>query len=138
MKFHPTLIVFLIASNLIFSELALPSELNAHLIQVSPSSVKLELPYPSTSELQRYTINVNDEGRPENGFICHNFVRERAIKDKLFELHTKLEMRPRLEEMAIENKPEINVLDGSNYVSIALGFLAGAVLTIAVSKKLKN
>lgn len=137
MKFHQTLIIFSIVSSLLITNTAIPNELKAHIIQVTPSSVKLELPSPKQSELQKYIINVNGEGQPELGFICHNFARERAIKDALFELQTKAEMVPVLEEKALENKPEVALIDKSNYWSIGLGFLAGAIFSVALNKKLK-
>lgn len=137
MKFHQTLIIFLVVSNLLITNTAIPDELKAHIIQVTPSSVKLELPTPKTSELQKYIFNVNGEGQPELGFICHNFARERAIKDALFELQTKAELASKLEEKAVENKPEVSFIDKSNYWTIGLGFLAGAIFSVALNKKLK-
>lgn len=97
---------------------------------LSDTSLKLELPLPQKDKREKYIFGTSET----NGFICHNYYREIEIKNKLFELKTKSELVPELEQKAIENKPPVTIMESNSYVTAIVGFLAGAIITLAVKK----
>lgn len=125
MKSLMTLIV-----SLMINSLCMAGE-NFPVVTVLPQSLKLELPLPQKIKREKYIIALSED----NGLICHNFVREIEIKNKLFELKTRAELVPQLEEKAIENKPTVSIVESNIYVGALVGFLSGAIITLALKNK---
>ena len=132
MKFLQKLTIYLTINSLSLGALK-AEELTFSALSVSlkPNSLTLTLPLPKESELEKYIVKTSDE----NGYICHNFFREKMIKDKLFELKTKNEIIPELEKKAIEESPNVSMFS-PNVVPTAIGgVLLGLLAGFFISRK---
>lgn len=126
--------IFLIASNLLLNEAIASDTFNPikfPTIQILTSSVKVELPLPVETERQKFIINVSSE----NGFICHNFLREREIKDKLFALQTKADTIPALETKVLETPANVSMISPSTYYSASAGAALGFIMGFFILRK---
>jgi hypothetical protein len=134
MKFQKTLMTFLIVSKLTLNGAVandIPPGQIIPLTLVSPNSVIIELPMPVTTERQKFVINVTFD----NGFICHNFLREKEIKDKLFSLETKAALVPIVENKLLEKEKPVTLFESSTLTSASLGILSGLIIGFFISKK---
>jgi len=121
MKSLQKLTIYLTINGLILGDLKAGEIPPALGVKVRPDSIALTLPHPKESESEKYIVKFSDS----NGFICHNFFREKQIKEKLFELKTQNEIIPELENKALEDKPV------SMFPENALSYtLSGVVLGI--------
>lgn len=121
--------LLILTASLMINSLCMAGE-NFPTAILSDTSLKLELPLPQKDKREKYIFGTSET----NGFICHNYYREIEIKNKLFELKTKSELVPELEQKAIENKPPVTIMESNSYVTAIVGFLAGAIITLAVKK----
>lgn len=135
MKFHKTLMICLIASVALNSASGSDIKFSNKFpqVQILTASVKIELPRPEKTERQKFIISVSED----NGFICHNFVREKEIKDKLFSLQTKNEIIPELEKKAVEAQPEVSFIESNTVTSIAIGAVLGLVSGFLIADQSK-
>jgi len=134
MKFHKTLMTFLIVSNLVLNRASADdSEPSSKFptIQVLTKSVKIELPSPNSTERQKFVINVT----PDNGFICHNFLREKEIKDKLFSLQALTNTIPELEKKLLETPKPVAFIESNTVTSVAMGAVIGLITGFFISRK---
>ena len=131
MKYLQTLITYLIASNLAIASQG--NEILSPQVQFSSRSVNLELPLPSKTERQKYIVQTSED----NGFVCHNFLREEELKDKLFDLETQVATIPFLEEKLKQKEAPTALIDSSTTTNILIGFVAGMVAMFAINQKLK-
>lgn len=111
--------------------LSMAVEDTASKIKLNPSSISLNLPYPKHDERQKYVINVTSD----DGFICHNFYREKEIKDKLFELQTKVETIPELENKLLKKEDPVSFMENSTISSLLIGLSIGLVSGVLISKR---
>lgn len=134
MKFLKTLMISLIVSNLAVNS-AFASDIQNPVfspqILILTNSVKLELPLPVKTARQKFIINVTQD----DGFICHNFLREKEIKDKLFSLQTKADLVPVVENKLLEEKKPVSLIDTNTYTSGAIGLSVGFILGFFILKK---
>jgi hypothetical protein len=122
-KFQKTLTICLIA-NCLFSETLKAEDQISPEVKILSNKVSLSLPLnPSNSERQKYIVNTS----PENGYICHNFFREREIKDKLFELKTTSELNKELENKLLTKPSESYFINPSTTTSVLVGSILGIV-----------
>lgn len=134
MKFQMMLMIFLIANSSLGNEGNI-SGFNESTI--SPQStvlsklVKIELPLPVKTERQKFIINVT----PDNGYVCHNYLRETEIKDKLFSLQTKVDTIPELEKKLLETPKPTSFIATNTQTSLAVGALLGLITGFFISKK---
>lgn len=129
MKFHKTLTIFLIVNSFVFDLGAM--ENLAPQTSINATSVTLTLPLPSLNERQKYIINTSDD----NGLICHNFFREKEIKNKLFELQTKVDTLPELENKLLEKEKPVSLISGNTVSSVAIGAVLGLITGFFIAKK---
>lgn len=129
MKFLKTLIIFLIVN-----DLTLGGENSPLRFQISEELVQVDLPKPLSDTRQKFIINVTDN----LGYVCHNQLRERDIKDKLFELQTKADACLKIEEIAV--KPQETGLEdfGKGLQKYALGGAIGVVLGLLLPSLIKK
>jgi hypothetical protein len=99
--------------------------------QILTNSVKIELPMPVKTARQKYIINVT----LDDGFICHNFLREKEIKDKLFSLQTKADLVPVVENKLLEDKKPVSLIDTNTYTSGSIGVSLGLIIGFFIFKK---
>lgn len=134
MKFQKTLMTFLIVSEALQGG-AIANDFKSSSIipstQILKETIKFELPTPKTTERQKYIINVGSE----NGFVCHNFVREKEIKDKLFSLQALANTVPELEKKLLETPQEVSFIKTNTGTSIAIGAVLGLITGFFISKK---
>jgi len=122
-KFQKMLTICLIA-NCTMIDLLKGEDQISPMVKVESNNIVLSLPlYPSTTERQKYIVNTSNE----NGYICHNFIREREIKDKLFELKTMSELNKELEKKALENKGDSYLINPSSTTSVLFGSVLGLI-----------
>lgn len=126
--------IFLIVSNLLLNKAIAENSTKSAtypLVQTLTNSVKIELPLPVETERQKFIINVSSE----NGFICHNFLREKEIKDKLFSLEAVKNTVPELETMVLEKKEPVSFISGSTSQSASVGMVLGLIMGFFIFKK---
>lgn len=96
--------------------------------------INISLPIPSKFERERHVIAISDD----NGYVCHNYIRERQINNKLEEQRIKLETSCQgASELALDVHPEVSLFDSSGLVigGFAVSFAAGAVTAIILINK---
>lgn len=129
MKFLKTLIIFLIVNDFV-----LGGENSPLRFQISDDLIQIDLPKPLPDSRQKFIINVTEN----SGYVCHNQFREREIKDRLFELQTKVDACSKIEEIAV--KPNETGLEdfGKGLQKYALGGAVGVVLGLLLPTFIKK
>jgi len=129
MRFLQKLTIYLTISCLAIDNLKaeIPSAFN---VNVNSDSLTFTLPFPEESKPQKYIVKFSDN----NGFICHNYFREKQIKDKLFELKTNNSTIPDLETMVFEEKP-ISIFEKNTLSMTLAGVIVGILAGFFISRK---
>lgn len=123
LKSLKTLMICLTANCLALEPLKIEDQISPE-VKIDLTKVNLSLPNnPSNTERQKYIINTS----PDNGYICHNFYREKEIKDKLFELKTLADTNKELEKKALEPVSPSYLINPSTSTSILIGTVLGIV-----------
>jgi hypothetical protein len=96
--------------------------------------VNINLPTPSLFKRERHVIPISDN----NGYVCHNYVRERQINNKLEEQRIRLDTSCQgASKLALDVHPDVSLFDSHGLVigGFAVSFAAGAVAAILIINK---